>query len=243
MKTFLQALLLTALAIMAGLAATNANAAFNPAQDVPPQATPYLPTLSAVAKEVAPSIPPHYFGALIEHESGCPVYKSKCWNPASRLKTSREDAAGFGQLTRAYRKDGTLRFDALAETRKLDPVGLNELRWETIYQRPDLQMRAMLVMTRQNWNRLHAIAPNPTLRLQLTDLAYNAGLGRALNDTRACALTTGCNPSTWSGHIERTCTASRAPIAIYGNRSPCEISRHHVHDVVGVRMPKYQGRV
>ncbi len=215
--------------------------AFDLARDIPAQATPYLPVLGAQAREVAPEIPSEYFGALIEHESGCPALKGMCWNAKARLKTQREEGAGLGQVTRAYKADGSIRFDALAEARKLDPRGLNELRWDTVYQRPDLQMRTIVLMTRQAWNRLKPMTADPMLRLQLTDLAYNAGLGRSLNDRRACGLTAGCDVDKWAGHIERTCTASKKPL--YGNRSACDISRHHVHDVVGTRMPKYRGRV
>lgn len=215
--------------------------AFSLTKDIPPQAAQYLPMLGEQARELAPAIPAHYFGALIEHESGCPSIKSMCWKPTARLKSQREEGAGLGQLTRAYREDGSLRFDSLAESRKLDPRGLNELRWDTVYQRPDLQMRVMVLMTRQNWHRVSTLTPDPHLRLQLTDLAYNAGLGRVLNDRRACGLTGGCNVDVWHGHIEKTCTASKKPL--YGTRSACDISRHHVHDVVGTRMPKYKGRV
>jgi hypothetical protein len=62
-----------------------------------------------------------------------------------------------------------------------------------------------------------------------------------LNDRRACGLTHDCDPDRWEDHVEKTCTASKKPL--YGNRSACDISLHHVHDVVGVRMPKYKGRV
>lgn len=215
--------------------------AFDVARDIPPQATPYLPLLAAQVQALTPDMPAHYFAALIEHESGCPAIKRMCWQPTARLKTSREEGAGLGQLTRAYKADGTLRFDSLHEARKLDPRGLNDLRWDNVYQRPDLQMRVMVLMTRQNWHRLTPMTADTTLRLQLTDLAYNAGLGRSLNDRRACGLTAGCDVHKWAGHIERTCTASRAPI--YGTRSACDISRHHVADVVGTRMTKYKGLV
>lgn len=239
MKDLIAAILLTALAMLAGLSLPAH--AFDLAHDIPPQAAPHLPTLGAQARELAPAIPAHYFGALIEHESGCPGMKKMCWSPSARLKTQREEGAGLGQLTRAYRADGTLRFDSLTESRKLDPRGLNDLRWDTVYQRPDLQMRVMVLMTRQNWHRVSTLTPDPTLQLQLTDLAYNAGLGRVLNDRRACGLTAGCDVGQWAGHIERTCTASKAPL--YGTRSACDISRHHVADVVGTRMPKYAGLV
>lgn len=217
-------------------------AGFSLERDIPAQAAQYLPMLGEQVREVMPGFhAPHYFGALIEHESGCPGIKSMCWNPKARLKSQREEGAGLGQITRAYKDDGSLRFDALAETRKLDPRGLNELRWETVYERPDLQMRVMVIMTRQNWNRTEKLSPDLNYRLKLTDLSYNAGFGRVLNDMRGCALTTGCDPQKWEGHVEASCTASRKPL--YGTRSACDISRHHVHDVVGTRMPKYKGKV
>lgn len=246
-KDFLAAVLGGIMGLAAGLfvavlvAAPKDAQAFDLGRDIPAQAAPYLPVLGAQVQEVAPDIPAHYFGALVEHESGCPALKSMCWNAKARLKTQREEGAGLGQVTRAYKADGTIRFDALAEARKLDPRGLNELRWDTVYQRPDLQLRTIVLMTRQAWNRLKPMTADPVLRLQLTDLAYNAGLGRSLNDRRACGLTAGCDVDKWHGHIERTCTASKTPI--YGTRSACDISRHHVSDVVGTRMNKYKGRV
>jgi len=232
---------LIAAALAMGLACVQPVWAFNLSRDIPPQAMQYLPMVGDQARELLPAVPPEYFGALIEHESGCPSIKSMCWKPTARLKSAREEGAGLGQLTRAYREDGSIRFDSLTESRKLDPRGLNDLRWDTVYQRPDLQIRVMVLMTRANWNRVTPLTPDPHFQLQLTDLAYNAGLGRVLNDRRACSLNTGCDPQQWYGHVEKTCTASKKPL--YGNRSACDISRHHVHDVVDTRMTKYKGRV
>ena len=211
-------------------------------KDIPEQAEQYLPILSAQVKDLMPTFyAPQYFGALIEHESGCPAVKSMCWNPRARLKSRREEGAGLGQITRTYNENGSLRFDALEETRKLDPRGLNELRWDTVYERPDLQIRVMVLRTRQNWNMVGKITKDPDLQLKLTDLSYNAGFGRVLDDMRACSFQKDCNPQKWSGHVEVTCTASKKPL--YEGRSACDISRHHVHDVVETRMAKYWGRL
>jgi len=211
-----------------------------PAQDVhtyiPTNARTYLPTLKTQVSELMPGFSePHYFAALIEHESCISLTHSRCWNPTSRLKTAREEGAGLGQLTRAYRQDGSLRFDALSDSKRLDPRGLNELRWDTIYQRPDLQIRVIVLMTRQNLNRLANLTPNP---LPFADAAYNGGLGGVLNERRACASTPSCDPNLWFGHVELTCLKSRTPI--YGTRSACDINRHHVYDVIQTRMPKYR---
>lgn len=216
--------------------------AFNPAKDVPPQSKPYLPVVTKQMREVIPGFhKPEYFGALIEHESGCPSIPDMCWNPKARLKSAREEGAGLGQITRTFNPDGSIRFDILKEMRSLDPRGLNELRWDTVYDRPDLQIRAMLLLSRQNWARVKQLTSDTDFQIYLTDLAYNAGFGRVLNDRRACALQRGCDPQKWHSHVEKTCTASTKPL--YGTRSACDISRHHVHDVVDVRMSKYKGKV
>lgn len=202
------------------------------AQPVPAPAVPLLPVLRAEIQLHWPHHPqPAYFGGLIEHESACPRVSS-CWRPTARLKSQREEGAGLGQLTRAWRADGSLRFDALAEMRQAHPA-LRELDWASIYQRPDLQLRAVVLKSRGDWVAM----PSSAARLEFTDLAYNAGRGRVSQDRRACGLKPGCDPGQWWGHVEHTCTASRVPL--YGTRSACDISRHHVHDVLQVRAPKY----
>lgn len=204
------------------------------AAGIPPQAEPLLPVLHAEIQREWPTHPlPGYFGGLIEHESGpCPTGR-KCWKPTAQLKTAREEGAGLGQLTRAWAADGRLRFDALQEMRQAHPA-LAELDWATIYQRPDLQLRAIVLKSRGDWQWLG----QPSL--EFVDLAYNAGRGRVSQDRRACAMTAGCDPARWAGHVERTCTAGRQPI--YGTRSACDISRHHVADVFE-RAAKYAGRL
>jgi hypothetical protein len=209
---------------------------------IPARAHEHLPAVRAQIQELWPDFfAPNYIPALIEHESCLSLTHSRCWSPTSQLKTHREEGAGLGQLTRAYRQDGSIRFDALAEARRLDPRGLNELRWETVYQRADLQIRVIVLMSRHTWNRLKSLVPQDEPRLAMADAAYNGGLGGLLDERRACALKAGCDPNLWFGHVEHTCQKSRKPL--YGTRSACDINRHHVHDVLNVRMSKYKGLV
>ena len=207
---------------------------------VPDRAIPLLPILAEETARNWPEVPLRgYPPGLIEHESCISLTHSRCWAPTSQLRTQREEGAGLGQLTRAWRADGSLRFDSLAALREAHPA-LADLSWQTIYSRPDLQMRALLLMSRDNWQSLRFVS-DPMQRLAMTDLAYNAGPGRVLQDRRACQVTPGCDPAQWWGHVERTCTASKA--VIYGQRSACDISRHHVADVLRQRAPKYRGLV
>jgi hypothetical protein len=178
---------------------------------------------------------PAYVPGLIEHESCITLRHPRCWSATSRLKSAREEGAGLGQLTRAWRPDGSLRFDALGEMRGRHPA-LRELSWFNVYARPDLQIRALVLMSRDNYRALDMITV-PGERLAMADAAYNGGLGGVRTDRRACQITAGCDPQRWWGHVEKTCTKSRA--ALYAGRSACDINRHHVADVLHHRAPKY----
>jgi len=212
------------------------------AQDVrtfiPPAAEQHRANVRSAVYDLWPgSIPvAGYVPSLIEHESCIGLRHSRCWNSTSRLKTPREEGAGLGQITRAWNSDGSLRFDAIADMRTRHPE-LRELSWANVYQRPDLQIRALVLMSRDNYSALGVIA-NPVQRLAFADAAYNGGLGGVQKDRRACQIKAGCDPQQWFGHVEGTCTKSR--VALYAGRSPCDINRHHVSDVLTVRAPKYQ---
>lgn len=195
-----------------------------------------------VVKEVDthfPDIPNRsYVPALIEHESCIHLRHKNCWSPKSRLKTKREEGAGLSQITRAYNKDGSIRFDSLSDLRNRHRKYLGELTWDNVYQRPDLQIRGLVLMTKDNYGRLYDVG-NSFERLAMADAAYNGGLGGLLRERRQCSLVKGCNPSIWFKNVELYCLKSKK--VLYGNRSACDINRNHVLDTLKVRMPKYEG--
>lgn len=204
------------------------------ADTLPPGFVQYGPILKAEqAKYWADHPDPAALAALVEQES-C-ASKAKCWNPGARLKTSREEGAGMGQITRAYRADGSLRFDALAGLRDQYGADLSGLSWDTVYGRPDLQLLALVLMSRD------AARPfrGSTGWLHFGDAGYNGGVAGVQKERRACKLSAGCDPSRWFGHVEAHCLKSRQPL--YGNRSACDINREHVHNVFLVRRAKYVG--
>jgi len=207
---------------------------------VPERALQHLPTLSVEINKNWPNTPMReYFGGLIEHESCITLRHSRCWSPTSRLKSSREEGAGLGQLTRAWHPDGRLRFDALTEMSNRHPA-LRELSWANIYNRPDLQLRAVVLKVRGDFAALSAVSDRMS-RLHFADAAYNGGLGGVNKERRACGLRHGCDPQKWFGNVEHVCLKSRQPL--YGGRSACDINRHHVKDVIFVRAPKYRNLV
>lgn len=205
---------------------------------IPPNANAMLPALAKeVAENWARHPAPETLAGLIEQESCVSLTSRRCWNPASSLKTSREEGAGLGQITRAFRADGSVRFDALADMRARHPA-LAEWSWGNVYQRADLQLRAVVLMNRENYQALARYIPNPRDTLAFADAAYNGGLGGVQADRRACGLKAGCDPKLWFGNVEQTCTKSRAPL--YGARSACDINRDHVTNVMLVRSGKYR---
>ncbi len=205
---------------------------------IPKNAYTYMPVVKEETEKYFPELPiKAYPAALIEQESCISLTHKRCWSPTSQLKTKREEGAGLSQITKAYREDGSIRFDSLSEMVKLHKQELKELSWNNVYSRPDLQIRVMLLMTKDNYKALYKLNDS-TERLKMADLAYNAGIGRVYKDRMACGLAKDCNPQIWFGHVEKYCTANKKPI--YDTRSACDISRHHVTNGFKIRLDKYK---
>lgn len=205
---------------------------------IPERALTYLPTLNKEVDRLLPNFShPHYFGGLIEHESCISLNHSRCWSPTSELKTSRELGRGLGQLTKAYHADGSIRFDSLKDLRAKHMSELRELSWDNIKQRPDLQMRGIILMSKDNYNALYNVK-DPFQRLAMTDAAYNGGLGAVNKARRECGLRKTCDDQVWFDNTEMMPVKSTKPL--YGGRSATDIWRHHVRDVLYTRMPKYE---
>lgn len=204
------------------------------AAELPPGAIKYGPVLLAEQRNYWPDHrDPALLFALVEQESCISLKHPKCWNPKTQLKTAREEGAGMGQVTRAYRADGSLRFDTLTDMRsKYAP--LSDMSWQTIYSRPDLQLRAMTLLAKESTKPfLRAVAA-----YEFGDAAYNGGVGGVQKERRACQLSTGCNASEWFENVEKHCLKSRQPI--YGGRSACDINREHTRAVFIIRPGKYR---
>lgn len=204
------------------------------AADLPPGFLEYGQVLKAEQQRFWANHPaPSVLAALVEQESCVSLKSASCWNPCARLKSAREEGAGMGQITRAYRADGSLRFDALSDLRTQYADELRGLSWGNVYSRPDLQLRALVLMSRDAALSFRA-APS---MLAFGDAAYNGGIGGTQKERRACAMTQGCDPGRWFSNVSLHCLKSRQPL--YGGRSACDINREHVHNVFNVRRAKY----
>ena len=210
----------------------------NPKTYIHPNAVKLIPLINDEQDRLMPdTVEPAYVIALAEHESCITLKHSRCLNSLSRLKSQREEGAGFFQLTRAYDINGKLRFDKLAELRQQYRDELRELSWGNVYDRPDLQIKAAVLMIKDLNKGFYAIQ-NPFVRFHFVDAAYNGGKGGVDKERRACGLAKNCDPQFWFGNVDRYCLKSKKPL--YGGRSACDINRHHVKDVFETRLPKYR---
>lgn len=208
------------------------------AEPIPVKALIYAPMLKTEQVKFWGAHPrPELLAGLIEQESCLSLTHSRCWSPTSKLKTSREEGAGLGQITRAYRSDGSERFDSLTDMRRQYPE-LKDWTWSNVYTRPDLQLRAIVLMSKTNYQALRAV-DSTDAQLAFSDAAYNGGLGGVQKERRACQIKSGCDPQLWFGQVEQLCLKSHG--ALYDRRSACDINREHVRMVMRVRSAKYIG--
>lgn len=183
-----------------------------------------------------------YFSGLIEHESCISLTHSRCWSAKAELNTKwpngkqREQGIGLGQITRAYTEAGTIRLDVLNDLKKRFPSELSELTWNNIREKPELQMRAILLLWVDNYRRLPAHIREID-KMAMSDSAYNGGYGYILKDRKTCGLKAGCDPNLWFRNVETI--NSRGNKILYGNRTANQINRDHVRDVIMIRMSKY----
>lgn len=206
-------------------------------QGLPKLAPKYLPTLVQKQRAIWPAAPlPSFLGAQVEQESCISLTSSKCWNPNVQLKTSREWGRGLGQVTTAYKADGTVRFDKQAELR----AQFSSLRgWTTDrWSDPGYQLTAVVEMNRMIYSRQKEAA-SPRDQLAFTLSAYNGGEGGVLQDRRLCANTVWCDPARWTGNVELTSLKTRLVRPGYG-QSAFSINRQYVSNVLVLRRPKYE---
>lgn len=92
-------------------------------------------------------------------------------------------------------------------------------------------------MLKSNYKYYYSITRDVDNSIAFADASYNGGIGGLDKERRACNIASNCNPNIWFGNVERFCMKSK--VALYGNRSACDINRHHVKDVLIIRAPKY----
>ena len=207
-------------------------------KDIPKRAKTYYPLVFMESLITMDNLSkPNYFGGLIEHETCITLCSKRCWNPRAELKTKREQGVGLGQLTRVFNKNGTVRWDMLRTLKMLYPDELEDLTWKNIKDKPDLQVRALMLLWKRNY-LYYKNKVNKSDLIWFADSAYNGGLKWLNRERRLCKFKKGCDPKKWF-HNVADIKSRRAKIKLYGNRTAWDINRHHVSDVK-IRMKKYK---
>jgi len=204
---------------------------------VPLKAHRYAPVLASKQRSLWPDAPEGFtLAGLVEQESCTSLKSPRCWDPHAELKTRREYGFGLGQITVAYKADGSERFNKFKEL-KGQYASLHAWRWEDRYD-PGYQLTAIVEMVHGIWRRIPP-ADGADAQWAFTLNSYNGGLGGLLQDRRYCASSRGCNPKLWFGNIETHSLKSRAPQPGYGGQSWFSITRGYVRNVLKVRRAKY----
>lgn len=202
------------------------------AQKLPGEAERLLPQLTVEIDKYWPDLQPREFvPAVIEQES--------LWKINAMLKTSREIGCGLGQFTKAMNADRSIRFDALAETRLLDP-SLAGWSWKDCYA-VQYQLRAVVLKLHQNDQRCRTIM-HPGEDTKACDAAANnGGAGSVSKRIKLCSIIPGCDHKKWFGHLDQQCPQSKVKVQGYGEDF-CTINSKYPGRVFA-RMPKYVGRM
>jgi hypothetical protein len=163
------------------------------------------------------------------------VEAESAWRQKAELRTAREHGAGFAQLTRAYNADGSLRFDRLADARRLHP-SLAGWTWDDRFA-ADKQLRALVLMDRAEWASIAGATADDD-RWAMTLSAYNGGRGGLARDRALCRGVAGCDDGRWFGHVELHSWRAKVAVSGYG-RSFFQINRDYVRSILRERRGRY----
>ena len=199
---------------------------------LPGEAERLLPQLRSEIDKFWPGLSIRAFpAAVIEQESR--------WKVRAELKTQREHGVGLGQFTQAFTADGATRFDALTETKRLDP-SLKDWSWQDPYN-VQYQLRGVVLKLALNNRGCAPLMYDDKNALACSAAQYNGGSGSTSKRIRLCRITSGCDAGKWFDNLEHQCPQSRTKVAGYGEDF-CTINSRYPGRVFD-RIKKYEGKL
>jgi hypothetical protein len=206
------------------------------------KARPYLPMINDTFNQYWPdaSYKQNEPGKL-DRETACPNMK-KCWNPKVQLKTSREWGIGLSEVTIAYNKDGTVRFNNFVEAKrkyKEQLAGWNfegEAKYEAKYH-----IIYSVLEDKSNFQRMKMLFVSDIDRWAGTLVSYNAGAGRVNSRFTICKITPNCDKGKWFGGLDTVASLAEKNL-IYGVSLQQRVN-DYPRDVIFIRSLKYKGEI
>lgn len=190
----------------------------------------FLPVLSQVIDQYWPTAPGRpIMAGKIEQESS--------WKERATLKTSRELGRGLGQLTIAYRADGSERFNTYRNAVKMK--ALKDWDWQADPYNVRYQLTYSVLTDRSNFVMVRPYSVNDYQAWKCALVCYNAGSGRWLS-RRHNAKTMGLPADRWDNGLDQAHGPGEASL-LYGR--PLWQAVNEYPTVIFKRSLKYQGKL
>jgi hypothetical protein len=138
------------------------------------------------------------------------VEKESDWIKTATLKTSRELGRGLSQITIAYNKDGSVRFNNY----KYGYNALKSWNWRQDPYNVKYQLTFMVLMDKDNYQTVRKYMMNNQEGVKSMLVCYNAGYGRWLK-RRTVAKSKHLPVDIWTGGLDKACSDSEKNTKLY----------------------------
>lgn len=192
-----------------------------------------LPILaSAIRANWAACPQPWVLAGKIDQESG---FRSHAEMKGKGNGVLREYGFGYGQITIAYNKDGSERFNNFKEAVRV--TRMKSITWEKRFD-PTFQLTYSVMSDRSNFAMARQYFDDPESQMAGMLIAYNAGPGGIIR-RKAAAVQQGIKPPrSWFGGLENVHAQCENRI-LYG-RPLWKAVNEYPHVILKLRSPKYR---
>jgi hypothetical protein len=200
------------------------------------QAQTHLPQLDSLITQHWPDNNCRAFIAGQIEQETCASLK-KCWNSTTELKTEREYGFGLGQITVAFNKDGSERFNSFVEAKKKYKELLGAWKWEDRYN-VTAQLTYIVLECKTSFVKWRNSFDSDVQTFAAVFVSYNAGAGTVLKRKALCQLTDGCNTASWFGGLASVHLKTEE-VLLYG-KELYKRRNEYPQNIIAVRSKKYE---